>query len=110
MPCAQPSARRSPVRPNLPTVAAPLSQHPGAIRARRWRERRRLQRCGYVCCELWVSPYQMHALRRLGLLAGDPVAWPLPRPDADELARAVAQLLDAAEPLAQLGDALCPAT
>jgi hypothetical protein len=49
------------------------------------------------------------ALRRLGLVAGDPDDRREPRPDAASLVQAEGRLLDAAEPLAEGAGALRPA-
>jgi hypothetical protein len=86
-----------------------VSVHPEAVKARRWRERKRRERAGCVFVTVAVTSCHTRALRRLGLVAGDPDDWLEPRPDAASLAQAVQQLFDAAEPLAKVAGALRPA-
>lgn len=86
------------------------SQHPGAVKARRWRERKRLEHRGCVFIHLPVTSAQIRALRRLALLPGDPDDWRSPKPDPEALAQAVTRYLAAAEPLAKVAGAFCSAT
>src|ERR671910_830811 len=83
---ALPRARSVPVRATTPATSsappqpvltlAPVevitgpSDHPEAVKARRWRGRRRLQRQGYVIVDIAVSPAQLRGLHGLGLLSG----------------------------------------
>jgi hypothetical protein len=53
-----------------------------------------------------VSSSQLHALRQLGLVSGDPDRWHQPRLPAAELTRAVQHLLELVGPLAKVADAL----
>lgn len=85
-----------------------LSASPAAVKARRWRERKRQERAGCVFVTVGVSPCQVSALRRLGLVSGDPDSWHEPRPQPATLARAVQRLLEAARPLADVACALRP--
>jgi hypothetical protein len=120
---APPRARSAPVRETMPAtpsapshpVLAPApveatlgpSDHPEAVKARRWRGRRRLQRQGYVIVEVAVSPAQLRGLHGLGLLSGTP--WVRATPStAEAVALAVCRMLDAAEPLARVTTALIP--
>src|SRR3954470_21322368 len=70
---ATPSALPQPVLAPAPveTTLGP-SEHPEAVKARRWRGRRRLQRQGYVMVEVAVSPAQLRGLHGLGLVSGSP--------------------------------------
>ena len=85
-----------------------LSTVPATVKARRWRERKRKERAGYTFVTVAVSPYQVRALRRLGLVPGDPDSWQQLQPEPADLIQALRQLLEAAEPLAQVAHALCP--
>src|SRR5215213_2989061 len=82
-----PRARSAPVcepTPATPSLSQPVlapapvettlgpSDHPEAVKARRWRGRRRLQRQGYVMVEVAVSPAQLRGLHGLGLVSGTP--------------------------------------
>jgi hypothetical protein len=82
------------------------SNHPAAVKARRWRERKRQERAGCVFVTVAVSSSQLRALRQLGLVSGDPDRWRQPPPPTDELTRAVQHLLELAEPLVKVADAL----
>ena len=84
------------------------SRHPAAVKARRWRKRKRQESAGYVFATVAVSPCQVRALRRLGLVAGDPDRWQEPRPPPLALGRALQRLLEAAGPLAKVAEALQP--
>ena len=86
---ATPSAPPQPVLTLAPveTTTGP-SEHPEAVKARRWRGRRRLQRQGHVMVEVAVSPAQLRGLHALGLV------------------RAISRFLDAAEPLSRVAGAL----
>jgi len=81
------------------------SAHPEAIKARRWRERKRLQREGCIMVDVPVTPAQVRGLRRLGLLEGDPNTRCAP-PRREALARAVRIFLGALMPLADVAAAL----
>jgi hypothetical protein len=85
---------------------ATLSSHPGAVKARRWRERKRRERAGYAFVTVAVSPGHVRSLRGLGLLAGDPSDWDEPPPRPAALARAVQRLLATAPALADLARVL----
>ena len=85
-----------------------LIHSPVAVKARRWRERKRQERTGCVFVTVAVSPCQIRALRQLGLVAGDPDNWQELRPQSQTLAQAVQQFLEAAGPLAHVSHALCP--
>jgi hypothetical protein len=118
---APPRARCAPVRTTTPAapsappqpVLAPMpveittgpSDHPEAVKARRWRGRRRLQRQGYVIVEVAISPGQLRGLHALGLVSGTPWVRATP-PTPDSLAQAITRLLDAAEPLSRVAAAL----
>ena len=90
-----------------PVAAGPEgpSAHPEAIKARRWRERKRLQREGCIMVDVPVTPAQVRSLRRLGLLEGDPNTRCAP-PRREAVARAVRMFLGASVPLADVAAAL----
>ena len=81
------------------------SAHPEAIKARRWRERKRLQREGCIMADVPVTPAQVRGLRRLGLLEGNPNTRCAP-PRREAVARAVRIFLGALVPLADVAAAL----
>ena len=101
---APPRARSAPVRATTPAtpsappqpVLAPApvetttgpSDHPEAVKARRWRGRRRLQRQGHVIVEVAVSPAQLRGLHALGLVSGTPWVRATP-PTPDSVAQAI---------------------
>jgi hypothetical protein len=120
---ALPRAGSAPVRattPASPTLSAPSqpvlalapvevitgpSDHPEAVKARRWRGRRRLQRQGHVIVEVAVSPGQLRGLHALGLVSGTPWVRATP-PTPESVAEAITRFLDAADPLARVAAAL----
>ena len=108
--------RDTPAAPIVVEPAVPLrepiaaepegpSAHPEAIKARRWRERKRLQREGCIMVDVPVTPAQVRGLRRLGLLEGNPNSRCAP-PRREALARAVRIFLGALVPLADVAAAL----
>ena len=103
---ATPSAPPQPVLTLAPveTTTGP-SEHPEAVKARRWRGRRRLQRQGHVMVEVAVSPAQLRGLTALGLLSGAPWVRATP-PTADSVAQAISRFLDVAEPLSRVAAGL----
>jgi hypothetical protein len=118
---APPRASSAPVRATTPVIPSAPSQpvlalapvetttgpsdHPEAVKARRWRGRRRLQRQGHVIVEVAVSPGHLRGLHALGLLSGTPWVRATP-PTADSVVEAITRLLDAADPLARVATAL----
>src|SRR4051794_8627211 len=94
-------------RPAAPVGARPLSAHPEAVKARRWRAGGAAERGGAVLVNLVVEPHEVVGLRRLGLVAGHPYAFERPASPA-ELEAALRRLLAAAGPLAELARALTP--
>ena len=102
------SAPSQPLPAPAPVEATPPpSDHPEAIKARRWRGRRRLQRQGDVIVEFAVSPAQSAGCMPWGV-AGTPSPRATPA-SAEAVALAVGRTLDAAEPLARVATASTPA-
>lgn len=94
----------APPATSVETIMGP-SGHPEAVKARRWRGRRRLQRQGYVIVEVAVSPAQLRGLHGLGLLSGTPWVRATP-PSAEAVVGAISQVLDIADPLSRAVDVL----
>ena len=94
-----------PLHERIPAAAEGPSAHPEAVKARRWRERKRLQREGCIMVDVPVTPAQVRGLRRLGLLEGHPNTRCAP-PRREALARAVRIFLGALAPLADVAAAL----